>query len=97
MVAPYAAAKAGLVSLTRSAAIEARARGIRVNAVLPGAVDTPMLWNNPNVKSGVEKVDRSEVGSPDDVAAAIAYLASDDARFVQGAALVVDGGRLDRL
>ena len=97
MVAPYAAAKAGLVSLTRSAAIEARPRAIRVNAVLPGAVDTPMFWNNPNVKSGVEKVDHADVGSPDDVASAIAFLASDDARFVQGAALVVDGGRLDRL
>jgi NAD(P)-dependent dehydrogenase (short-subunit alcohol dehydrogenase family) len=65
--------------------------------VLPGAVDTPMLWANPNVKSGVEKIDRADVGSPDDLAAAIAFLASDDARFVQGAALVVDGGRLDRL
>jgi NAD(P)-dependent dehydrogenase (short-subunit alcohol dehydrogenase family) len=96
-VAPYAAAKAALVSLTRSAAIEGKARGIRVNAVLPGAVDTPMLWNNPNVKSGKEKVDRSMVGNADDIAAAIAFLASDDARFVQGAALVVDGGRLDRL
>jgi NAD(P)-dependent dehydrogenase (short-subunit alcohol dehydrogenase family) len=97
MVASYAAAKAGLVSLTRTAAIEGRPRGIRVNAVLPGAIDTPMLWNNPNVKSGVEKIDRADVGSPDDLAAAIAFLASDDARFVQGAALVVDGGRLDRL
>ncbi|HJP84463.1 MAG TPA: SDR family oxidoreductase, partial [Gemmatimonadaceae bacterium] len=96
-VAPYAAAKAALVSLTRSAAIEGKPRGIRVNAVLPGAVDTPMLWNNPNVESGKEKVDRSMVGSADDIAAAIAFLASDDAKFVQGAALVVDGGRLDRL
>jgi NAD(P)-dependent dehydrogenase (short-subunit alcohol dehydrogenase family) len=96
-VAPYAAAKAALVSLTRSAAIEGKPRGIRVNAVLPGAVDTPMLWENPNVKSGVEKIDRADVGSPDDLAAAIAFLASDDAKFVQGAALVVDGGRLDRL
>jgi NAD(P)-dependent dehydrogenase (short-subunit alcohol dehydrogenase family) len=97
LVAPYAAAKAALVSLTRSAAIEGKAKGIRVNAVLPGAVDTPMLWNNPNVKAGVEVIDRSAVGSPEDLAAAIAFLASDDARFVQGAALVVDGGRLDRL
>jgi meso-butanediol dehydrogenase / (S,S)-butanediol dehydrogenase / diacetyl reductase len=96
-VAPYAAAKAAVVSLTRSAAIEGKPKGIRVNAVLPGAVDTPMLWNNPNVESGKEKVDRSMVGSADDIAAAIAFLASDEAKFVQGAALVVDGGRLDRL
>jgi NAD(P)-dependent dehydrogenase (short-subunit alcohol dehydrogenase family) len=97
MVAPYAAAKAALVSLTHSAAIEGAALGVRVNAVLPGAVDTPMLWDNPNVKSGVERVDRSLVGAPADLAAAIAFLASDEAKFVQGAALVVDGGRLDRL
>ncbi len=97
MVAPYAAAKSALVSLTRSAALEGRPRGIRVNAVLPGAVDTPMLWDNPNVKAGVEKVDRADVGEPADIAAAIAFLASDDAKFVQGSALVVDGGRLDRL
>ncbi|NUO64982.1 MAG: glucose 1-dehydrogenase [Gemmatimonadaceae bacterium] len=96
-VAPYAAAKAALVSLTRSAAIEGSAAGIRVNAVLPGAVDTPMLWDNPNVKSGVEQVDRKMVGDPADLAAVIAFLASDEAKFVQGAAIVVDGGRLDRL
>ena len=97
MVAPYAAAKAAVVSLTRSAAIEGKPRGIRVNAVLPGAVDTPMLWDNPNVKSGAEQVDKAMVGEPDDLAAAIAFLASDEARFVQGTTLVVDGGRLDRL
>ncbi|GJG89593.1 3-oxoacyl-ACP reductase [Gemmatimonadetes bacterium T265] len=97
LVAPYAAAKAAVVSLTRSAAIEGKPRGIRVNAVLPGAVDTPMLWDNPNVKSGVEKVDRSMVGEPEDLAAVIAFLASDEAKFVQGTTLVVDGGRLDRL
>ncbi|MDQ2891027.1 MAG: SDR family oxidoreductase [Gemmatimonadota bacterium] len=97
MVAPYAAGKAALLSLTRSAAIEGKARGIRVNAVLPGAVDTPMLWNNPNVKSGVEKIDKADVGTPDQLAAAIAFLASDDAAFVQGTGLTVDGGRLDHL
>ena len=97
LVASYAAAKSALVSLTRSASLEAIPLGIRVNAVLPGAVDTPMLWDNPNVKAGIEKFDPSDVGRPEDIAAAIAYLASDDARFVQGAAMRVDGGRLGRL
>lgn len=97
MVAPYAAAKAALLSLTRSAAIEGKPKGIRVNAVLPGAIDTPMLWNNPNIKSGVEKINKEDVGKPEDIAAAIVYLASDDAHFIQGAMLRVDGGRLDRL
>ncbi len=96
-VTSYAAAKAAVVSLTRSAALEGKPRGIRVNCVLPGAVDTPMLWSNPNVKSGVEKVDRTYVGKPEDVAALIAYLASDDAGFVQGAMVRADGGRLDKL
>jgi NAD(P)-dependent dehydrogenase (short-subunit alcohol dehydrogenase family) len=95
--APYAAAKAALLSLTRSAAIEGKSKGIRVNAILPGAIDTPMLWDNPNVKSGAEQVDPSFVGKAQDVAAAIAFLASDDAAFVDGATLVVDGGRLARL
>jgi NAD(P)-dependent dehydrogenase (short-subunit alcohol dehydrogenase family) len=97
LVASYAAAKAALLSLTRSAALEGKPKGIRVNAILPGAVDTPMLWNNPNVESGAEKVDPNFVGKPEDIAATIAYLASDDAAFVQGAAVRADGGRLDRL
>lgn len=94
LVAPYAAAKAALNSLTRSAAIEGKPLGIRVNAVLPGAVDTDMLWENPNVKSGAEKVDKAMVGQPETVAATIVYLASTDASFVQGAEIRVDGGRL---
>jgi len=97
LVAPYAAAKAALLSLTRSAALEGKQKGIRVNAVLPGAVDTPMLWSNPNVRAGEEKINESDVGKPEDIASLIAYLASEDARFVQGAAVRVDGGRLDRL
>lgn len=97
LVAPYAAAKAALLSLTRSTAIEGAERRIRANAVLPGAIDTPMLWDNPNVKSGAEKIDPTDVGRSEDVAATIAYLASDDAVFVTGASLNVDGGRLGRL
>ena len=97
LVAPYAAAKAGMLSLTRSSSLEGKAKGIRTNAILPGAIDTPMLWENPNVKSGVEIIDKADVGQPEDVAAIIAYLASDDAAFVQGAEVRVDGGRLNKL
>lgn len=97
LVAPYAAAKAAMLSLTRSSSLEGKPKGIRTNAVLPGAIDTPMLWDNPNVKSGVEIIDKDDVGRPEDVAALIAYLASDDADFVQGAEVRVDGGRLNRL
>jgi len=97
LVSAYAAAKAALVSLTRSAAIEGRPKGIRVNAVLPGAIETPMLRANPQVKSGVEQLAAGDVGQPEDVARAIAYLASDDAAFVTGTGLLVDGGRLATL
>lgn len=97
LVAPYAAAKAAMLSLTRTAAIEGKPKGIRSNAILPGAIDTPMLWDNPNLKSGAEVIQPSDVGRPEDVAAAVAFLASDDAAFITGAALAVDGGRLAKL
>lgn len=97
LVAPYAAAKAGLLSLTRSTAIEGKAQGLRANAVLPGAIDTPMLWSNPNVQSGAEVVDPAYVGAAEDIAAAAAFLASDAARFISGSSLLVDGGRLASL
>jgi NAD(P)-dependent dehydrogenase (short-subunit alcohol dehydrogenase family) len=96
-VAPYAAAKAALLSLTRSTAIEGKPIGVRANAILPGAIDTPMLWSNPNLKSGAEVLDPGDVGKATDIAAAAAFLASDDAAFITGAALNVDGGRLAKL
>ncbi len=97
MVSSYATAKSALVSLTRSAAIEGKEKGIRVNAILPGAIDTPMLWENPNIKAGLEQVSKDSVGKPEDIAAVAAFLASNDAAFVQGALIEVDGGRLNRL
>lgn len=97
MVTTYAAAKAALLSVTRSAAIEGNDKGIRVNAILPGAINTPMLWNNPNIKAGLEQVNMDSVGKPEDIAGVAAFLASDDAAFVQGAMIEVDGGRLNRL
>lgn len=96
-VSSYAAAKAAVLSLTRSSAIEGKQKGLRINSILPGAIDTPMLWDNPNIKDGLETINTSDVGKPEDVAAAIAYLASDDAAFIQGASLRVDGGRLSHL
>jgi len=95
--APYSAAKAGMLSLTRTTSIEGRDVKIRANAVLPGAIDTPMLWENPNVKSGAETIDKRDVGQPEDIAAAVAFLASSDAKFITGTSLAVDGGRLARL
>ena len=96
-VASYAAAKAAVLAFTRSTSIEGKAKGIRANAVLPGSIDTPMLWDNPNVKAGIETVNMNDVGKPEEVAAAIAFLASDAASFVQGDSMRVDGGRLDQL
>lgn len=96
-VASYAASKAALVSLTRSTAIEGRARGIRCNAILPGAIDTAMLRDSPNIRSGKEVVDPADVGRPEDIAAIARFLAGDDARFVTGEDIVADGGRMGRL
>ncbi|MES3025767.1 MAG: SDR family NAD(P)-dependent oxidoreductase [Pseudomonadota bacterium] len=97
MVAPYAAAKAALASLTRSAAIEGKPLGIRVNAILPGAIDTPMLHASPNLRTGAEVLDPADLGQPEDVAALAYFLASDAARFINGEEIVADGGRMGRL
>ncbi len=95
-VVPYATSKGGMEAFTRGLSEELAANKIRINCVAPGAVDTPMLWNNPNVKSGVEKV-TGAVGKPEDIAAAICFLAAGEARFITGTNLTVDGGRLDIL
>jgi NAD(P)-dependent dehydrogenase (short-subunit alcohol dehydrogenase family) len=95
--AAYAASKAGLLAVTRAADLEGRARGIRVNAIVPGAINSGLLWSNPAVASGEEYLDPADVGTPRDVASAVAFLASDDASFIRGAALAVDGGRLAQL
>ncbi len=95
-VVPYASSKGGMEAFTRGFAEEIASKKLRVNCVAPGAVDTPMLWNNPNVKSGVEKVEGA-IGKPEDIAAAVCFLAAPEARFITGTTLVVDGGRLDIL
>ena len=95
-VVPYAASKGGIEAFTRGFSQELESRKIRINSVAPGSVDTPMLWNNPNIKSGAEKIEGA-IGKPEDIAAAVCFLASADARFVNGTTLVADGGRLDIL
>jgi NAD(P)-dependent dehydrogenase (short-subunit alcohol dehydrogenase family) len=95
-VIPYATSKGGIESFCRALSREIGPDRARVNCVAPGAVNTPMLWNNPNVKDGKESVSGA-IGQPEDLAAAIAFMASDDAKFVHGTTLIVDGGRLDVL
>lgn len=95
-VVPYASSKGAMEAFIRGVSLEFPYPKLRINCVAPGAVDTPMLWNNPNVKAGIEKV-TGAVGKPEELAAAICFLASDDASFINGTTLVVDGGRLDIL
>ncbi|KAA9331503.1 SDR family oxidoreductase [Hymenobacter busanensis] len=95
-VVPYAASKGALEAFVRGLSLEIPHTQARINAVAPGAVDTPMLWSNPNVKSGKEKI-TGQVGTPAELAAAICFLASDEASFINGTSLAVDGGRLAAL
>ena len=97
LVAPYAAAKAATISLTRSTAIEGQALGIRANAVAPGAIDTPMYWTSPNIASGEEKVPEGMLGRPESIAAVVAFLVSADAAFITGSVVTADGGRMSVL
>ena len=92
-VIPYASSKGAMEAFVRGASQEYPASQVRFNCVAPGAVDTPMLWNNPNVKSGAEKI-TGAIGKPDELAAAIAFMASDEASFINGTTLVADGARL---
>ncbi|WP_310394337.1 SDR family oxidoreductase [Hymenobacter sp.] len=96
-VVPYATSKGGMEAFVRGMSRELDIRQTRINAIAPGAVDTPMLWSNPNVKNGVEVIDKATVGQPEEVAAAIAFLASSEASFIHGTTLAVDGGRLAQL
>ncbi len=93
----YSAAKAGLLQLTRQLATEYGPRGVRANAVVPGSIRTPIwdqrLQERPGLLDGLVKwYPVGRVGRPEEVAAAILFLASDEAGFINGASLVVDGG-----
>jgi len=92
--ANYAASKAGLIGLTKSAAKEYASRGILINCVAPGFIDTDMTAALPEDARKVllEQIALGRLGSPDDIANTVLYLASDLAGYVTGQVLVVDGG-----
>lgn len=92
--ANYAASKAGLIGLTKSAAKELATRGVTVNAVAPGFIETEMTKNLPeSARAGfLLDIPLARTGMPDDVAAAVVFLASDEAAYITGHVLAVDGG-----
>jgi NAD(P)-dependent dehydrogenase (short-subunit alcohol dehydrogenase family) len=91
----YAATKAGIISLTQTAAVEYGPMGIRVNCIAPGIIDTPLAMNE-----APDMVERNaavftlvgRIGRPDELAAAVHFMVSDDASYVTGQTLLVDGG-----
>ncbi|CAG9170657.1 3-oxoacyl-[acyl-carrier-protein] reductase [Cupriavidus laharis] len=90
--ANYAAAKAGLIGATRSLAIEMASRGVTVNAVAPGVIESPMTEHAFPAERIRQLVPAGRAGTPDDVAGMVAYLASDAAAYVTGQVLSVNGG-----
>ena len=94
--AAYAASKSGLIGLTQALAAEFGPHGVRVNAILPGAVDTAMyrtMNNTPESQSFITNLHAlKRVASPEELARSVLYLASDDSTFVTGTASLVDGG-----
>ena len=90
----YSASKAGLIGLTKSLARELASRGITVNAVAPGLIETDMtgVLSDEIRQAILEKIPLGKLGQPNDIAAAVAYLASAEASYITGQVLTVDGG-----
>ncbi len=100
----YAAAKAGLFMAMKVFAKELVGRGIRINVVSPGPIDTPLLYRNPGMSEEdvaglrqmmIDNIPMHRMGESEDVAKAVLFLASDDASFITGANLFVDGGLIE--
>lgn len=97
----YCATKGGVLALTRALSVEWASRGIRINAICPGPVDTPMLRaefetgddREVEAQNVVATIPAGRLGTPEEIAQVALFLASDEARFVHGAAIVADGGK----
>src|SRR3989338_7254725 len=93
--AHYAASKGGVIGMTETLAIELAPFGINVNAIAPGAIDTPMIQagaEEEELKKWVEKIPLKRIGRPEEVSAMVVFLASEEASYVTGATFYVDGG-----
>ncbi len=95
----YAAAKHGVVGMTKAAALEYAAQGVRINAVCPGMIRTPMTQKEP-MKAAIDRMvldtPLGRLGEPEEIGAAVLWLSGDDASFVHGQAIVVDGAMTSR-
>jgi NAD(P)-dependent dehydrogenase (short-subunit alcohol dehydrogenase family) len=96
--AAYVAAKHGLIGLTKSAALDYAAQGVRVNAICPGIIETPMMdrFSGGTAEGRARVIDQEPIGrmgSPEEIASAVLWLSSDSAGFATGHALVMDGGQ----
>lgn len=90
----YAASKAGIIGMTKALAKEYAARGIRVNAVAPGFIDTEMtdVLSDEIKEEILDKIPLHTLGQPEDVANMVTFLASDQAKYITGQVIAVDGG-----
>lgn len=98
-IAHYAASKGGVIGMVEDLAIELGSKGININAVAPGVIESDMtasMLSDENTKNAfMTRIPKRRAGKPEDIAAAVAFLASDEADYVMGSVIYVDGGWLD--
>ncbi len=90
--ANYAASKAGLIAMTKTLAMELGPRGIRVNAVAPGLIETEMIQNVPQLDEMKARIPFKRLGRPEEVAGVVSFLCSEDSTYIQGHTISVNGG-----